>query len=204
MLNIRLEEEKDWRKVENLTREAFWNKYRPGCTEHFVLHQFRRRSDFVSNLDYVMEEDGRIVAHIMYCKGEIRADNGGHVPILEFGPVSVLPQRQGNGYGGRLIRFTLKKAAELGYGAVAITGNPDYYHRFGFVSGSAMHIYYADVSRSEEAPFFMVKELKPGFLANVTGSYKDPDGYFADDAAVREFDRGFPPKEKKKLPGQLG
>lgn len=200
---IRLELPKDWREVENLTREAFWNKYRPGCTEHYVLHLFRDRTDFVKELDYVIEEDGRIVAHIMYCKSEIKCDDGRIVPIMTFGPVSVSPECQGKGYGSKLIRFTMEKARELGCGAIAITGNPDYYQRFGFVSGFSMHVHYAAVPREDEAPFFMVKELQPGYLEGITGTFQDPDGYMVEDRDVDAFDKGFSPKEKKKLPGQL-
>ena len=202
-MTIRLEEPKDYRAVENLTREAFWNKYRPGCMEHYVLHRYRDRPDFVKELDYVAEEDGRIVAHIMYSHARIAADDGRIIPIMIFGPVSVLPERQGRGYGGRLIRYTLELAEKLGCGAVVITGDPGYYHRFGFVSASALGIRYDGVPPTEEAPFFMVKELKEGFLRDVTDVYKDPEGYFVEDAEVDAFDAFFPPKEKKKLPGQL-
>lgn len=200
---IRLETKSDWNEVEILTRESFWNKYRPGCSEHYVLHQFRNRLDFVKELDYVIEEDERIVAHIMYCKSEIMCDDGRIISITTFGPVSVLPECQGKGYGSELIRFTMKKALELGCGAIAITGNPDYYHRFGFVSGHSMHIYYAAVSRNEETPYFMVKELQSGYLTGITGTFKDPDGYVVEEADVEEFDVNFSTKEKKKLPGQL-
>lgn len=200
---VRLEEKKDWNEVENLTREAFWNIYCPGCSEHYVLHQFRNRLDFVKELDYVIEEAGRIVAHIMYCKSEIVCDNGNSIPIMTFGPISVLPECQGEGYGSKLIRFTMQKALDLGCGAIAITGNPDYYHRFGFVSGHSIHIYYAAVSRDEEASFFMVKELQSGYLTGVTGIFQDPEAYIVEAADVDQFDKNFSPKEKKRLPGQL-
>ena len=203
MTTIRLEEPRDYREVENLTREAFWNKYRPGCMEHYVLHCYRDRPEFMKELDYVMEEDGVIIAHIMYSRAQITGDDGRMIPILIFGPVSVLPEKQGRGYVGRLIRYTLEQAERLGWGAVAITGDPDYYHRFGFVSGTAMGVCYDGIPPTEEAPFFMVKELKEGFLRDVTGVYRDPEGYFVEDADVDAFDAGFPPKEKKKLPGQL-
>lgn len=194
---VRLETERDWKEVENLTREAFWNKYRPGCSEHYILHQFRHRPDFVKALDYLIEVDGKIVAHIMYCRSEIAADNGQIVPVMTFGPVSVLPEYQGRGYGSKLIRFTLEKARELGCGAVAITGSPDYYHRFGFVSGHSLHIDYAAASRDEEAPFFMVKELQTNYLSGITGVFREPDGYRVEYAEVEAFDVGFPPKEKR-------
>ena len=202
-MTIRMEEPKDYREVENLTREAFWNKYHPGCMEHYVLHCYRDRPEFVKELDYVAEEDGKIIAHIMYSRAQITTDDGQTVPVMIFGPVSVLPEKQGRGYGSRLIRYTLELAEKMDCGAVAITGDPEYYHRFGFASGSALGVYYDGIPRSEEAPFFMVKELKEGFLRGVTGVYKDPEGYFVEDADVDTFDEDFPPKEKKKLPGQL-
>lgn len=202
-MTIRLEEPGDYREVENLTREAFWNKYRPGCFEHYVLHRYWDRSEFVKELDYVVEEDGKIVAHIMYSRAQITADDGSTIPIMIFGPVSVLPEKQGKGYGSKLIRHTLDLAEKLGCGAVAITGDPGYYHRFGFVSGSGLGIYYNGLPRSEEAPFFMVKELKEGFLEGITGVYRDPEGYFVEYDDVEAFDAKFPPKEKKKLSGQL-
>ena len=200
---VRLEMVKDWNEVEHLTREAFWNKYRPGCSEHYVLHQFRSRPDFVKELDWVIEENGRIVAHIMYCKSEIICDNGQIIPIMTFGPISVLPEYQGKGYGSHLISLTMEKALELGCGAIAITGNPDYYQRFGFVSGHSAHINYDAVPQDEEASFFMVKELQSGFLSGITGTFQDPDGYMVEEVDVDEFDANFSPKEKLKLPGQL-
>jgi predicted N-acetyltransferase YhbS len=203
MMIIRLEEEKDWCEVENLTREAFWNVYRPGCFEHFVLHKCRTSPDFVKELDYLMIEDDQIVAHIMYCKAVIKTDEGKKIEMLMFGPVSVLPIYQHKGYGSKIINFTLEKAKELGHGAVAITGNPDFYHRFGFESGSAYHIYCDGMPREEDAPFFMVKELKDGYLSGVIGTFKEPDCYTVEDHHVDEFDKQFPPKKKEKRPGQL-
>ena len=102
-VTIRLETPQDYREVENLTREAFWNKYRPGCMEHYVLHCYRSRPEFVKELDYVVEEVGKIVAHIMYSHAQITGDNGRTVPILIFGPVSVLPEEQGKGVGSLIV-----------------------------------------------------------------------------------------------------
>lgn len=202
-MNIRLEKESDWREVETITREAFWNKYRPGCTEHFILHRFRNLPDFIPELDYVLEDEGKVIAHIMYCRAEIRTDDGHRLPIVTFGPVSVLPEYQGRGYGEELIRFTMTQAEQNGFGAVAITGDPGYYHRFGFVSGHSINVFYNDMPRTEAASFFMVKEIQKGFLHGCTGVYCDPQGYLADDAEVEAFDQGFPHKEKKRLQCQL-
>ena len=202
-MTIRLEEPRDYRAVEELTREAFWNKYRPGCWEHYVLHQFRGLPEFVQELDYVLEEQGQIAAHIMYARAELQQDSGGVLPILVFGPVSVRPELQGRGYGSRIIRYTMEQAASMGFGAIAITGDPGYYSRFGFVGGHSVGVYYDGIPRSEDAPFFMVKELTPGFLQGISAVYHDPAGYFVSEEAVEEFDRSFPPREKLVLPGQL-
>lgn len=199
---LRREEPGDYFAVENLTREAFWNVYRPGCMEHYVLHTLREDSAFVKELDYLIEDQGKIVAHIAYALGDLKTGHGSE-KILLFGPVSVLPAEQGKGYGSALIRFTLEKAKMLGYPAVCITGNPDYYHRFGFESASQYGISYEGVGTDDEAPFFMVKFLKKDSIGEIRGVYSDPACYFPDTAQVERFDLAFPQKKKEKLPGQL-
>ena len=94
MWRIRLEQPEDYQEVETMTRDAFWNKYRPGCMEHYVLHAFRDRSEFVAALDYVVEDQGQIVGHIMYVETVLELDGGGTLPILVFGPVSVRSGRE--------------------------------------------------------------------------------------------------------------
>ena len=131
---IRNELEEDYDDVENLTREAFWNVYRPGCNEHLVIHNLRKEKCFIKELDYVIEKDNKIIANIVYAKSKITQDNGITKDILIFGPISVLPEYQKKGYGSYIIKYTMNKAKEMGYTEIAITGNPDYYHRFGFES----------------------------------------------------------------------
>lgn len=200
---IRLETKADYREVENLTREAFWNVYRPGCTEHFVLHQFRDREDFVPELDLVMEKGGKIIGHVMYVRSAITADDGKTIPMMTFGPISIAPEYKRQGYGTILLQYSMDKAKALGAGALAITGNIDFYGKSGFVVASTKGIHYYAEPRSEEVPYFLIKELKSGFLDGITGSYKDPEGYFVDDADAEAFDEQFPPKKKEKLPGQI-
>lgn len=197
---IRLEKKEDYRTVENLTREAFWNVYRPGCNEHYVLHCFRESSDFIKELDFVMEKDSKIIGHIMYVHSEIKSDDGKIIPIVTFGPVSISPSFQGQGYGKALIQYSMDKAKEMGFNAIGITGNIKYYGRFGFVMGKTKNIRYAE---DPDAVYFFVKELKEGFLDNLSGTYKEPDGYFVDDKELELFDSEFPPKQKLKLPNQL-
>ncbi|MDO4566181.1 MAG: N-acetyltransferase [Oscillospiraceae bacterium] len=197
---IRLETEADYREAENLTREAFWNVYRPGCLEHYVLHRFREREDFVRELDFVLEKEGAIIGHIMYARAEIELDGGGALPVMTFGPFSIAPEHKGLGLGTLLLEHSMKEAGRLGAGALAITGDIGFYGRLGFVQGSEKGIrYFADPN----APYFLVKELKEGFLEGKGGVYRDPEGYFADEKEAAAFDKLFPPKEKLKLPGQL-
>lgn len=197
---IRLEEEKDYLEVETLTREAFWNVYRPGCVEHYVLHQLRQNPCFIKELSFVLEENHQIIGHIAYAKSFIQQGQNKKEVIL-FGPVSILPQYQNKGYGSMLIEYSLNKAKEMNYQIVLITGNPDYYHRFGFESASKYHIYYEGLN-DEECPFFMVKFLN-NHHEDYAGIYSDPDCYFVEDEDVDYFDQQFPQKVKEKRPGQL-
>ena len=200
---IRRETPADRREAEQLTREAFWNVYRPGCTEHYVLHVLRDDPAFVPELDLVMEKDGRLMGHIMYMRASILGDDGRELPVMTFGPISIHPDFQGRGYGKRLLDFSMERARELGAGALCIEGNPGFYGKSGFVAAAARGIRCHGEPEGQENPYFLVKELEEGFLAGVTGVYFTPAGYFVDEAAAEEFDRSFPPKVKKKLPGQL-
>ena len=201
--NIRLEKETDHREVENLTREAFWNVYRPGCVEHYILHTFRKDPAFVPELDFVMEKGGRLIGHVMYARSEICADDGRRIPIMTFGPISIAPEYKRQGYGSRLLRHYMQAARQLGAGALAITGDIAFYGKAGFVVASTKGIHYFAEPRDAEVPYFLICELEPGFLDGVTGVYKDPEGYFVDEADVEAFDAHFPPRKKLKLPGQL-
>lgn len=200
---IRNETPVDYRETENLTREAFWNVYRPGCLEHYVLHTYRDRADFVPALDLVLEQDGRIIGHVMYVHAKIQADDGREIPILTFGPISIAPEYQRKGFGKLLLDDSLEKAKKLGAGAVCMEGNIDFYGKSGFVVASTKGIHYYAEPREGEVPYFLIKELREGFLNGITGVYHTPAGYFVDEKAAEEFDAAFPPKTKRKLPGQL-
>ncbi|MEA5050909.1 MAG: N-acetyltransferase [Oscillospiraceae bacterium] len=202
-LILRIETPADCAATENLTREAFWNVYRPGCTEHYVLHSFRGKADFVPELSLVMELGGTLIGHIMYVRSQIRSDSGAAVPVMTFGPLSIAPAYQRQGYGTILLRESMRRAALLGAGALAIEGAIGFYGKSGFTVASARGIHYAAEPRDAEVPYFLLCELKPGFLDGITGTYQDPAGYFVDEAEAERFDAQFPPKEKQRLPGQL-
>lgn len=204
---IRLERKEDYREVENLTREAFWNVYRPGCLEHYVLHCYRDDKNFVPELDFVMEKDGKIIGHVMYAHSAIKVKDGRLILIMTFGPISILPEFKRQGYGKALLDYSMEKAKAMGAGALAITGNIDFYGNSGFVVASTKGIRYEEAEPDDAVvPYFLIKELDEGFLDGITGTYKDPEGYFVCDKYPEEFEKyeaKFPLKEKLKLPGQL-
>lgn len=202
-ITIRIETPDDYAATENLTREAFWNVYRPGCLEHYVLHCFRGRKDYVPELSLVLELDGKLVGHVMYVRSEIHVDDGRRIPVMTFGPISIAPEYKRQGYGTILLRESMRRAEAMGVGALVIEGNIGFYGKSGFVVASTKGIHYAAEPLDAEVPYFLICELKPGFLDGVTGTYQDPEGYFVDEAEAERFDAQFPPKEKKKLPGQL-
>ena len=269
---IRQEQPADFYAVENLTREAFWNVYRPGCSEHYVLHCYRNHPDFIPELSLVLEgpansggsagdcselaggmpvssasampvagvESRReILAHVMFAWSEILVDadesqaglaqetcevageavagsaltaseepregceqEPRRLRMMTFGPISVRPDMQRKGLGKMLLDYALERARQMGAGCIAMCGNIQFYGKCGFVTATSKGIRYAD-DPDGDAPYFLIRELTPGFLDGIRGTYRDPAPYFVDDRDVDAFDKQFPPKEKKVLPGQL-
>ena len=200
---IRLEKKEEYREVENMVRESFWNVYRPGCLEHYVLNQLRDDPAFVKELDFVMEKGGRLIGQNMFMRANIKADDGRDIPIMAMGPICITPELKRKGYGKTLLDYSLEKAKELGCGAVCFEGNIDFYGKSGFATADKFGIRYHGLPEGEDAPFFLCKELIPGYLDGITGEYAPPQGYFVDEAEAEAFDKEFPTKEKLKLPGQL-
>ena len=205
-LTIRRETEKDYRAVENLVREAFWNVYRPGCLEHFVIHRLRDDPAFVPELDLVMEKDGELIGQNMFMRAVIRSDDGRQIPILTMGPIGIAPALKRRGYGKRLLDESLARAAALGFGALCFEGNIGFYGKSGFTYAREFGLRYHDLPEGADDSFFLCRELIPGYLRGVTGEYGPPEGYFCAEREPEEFarfDALFPPKEKLRLPGQL-
>ena len=200
---IRLEKENEHREVENLVRESFWNVYRPGCLEHFVLNQLRHDPAFVPELDFVMEMGGRLIGQNIFMRATIKADDGRDVPVMTMGPICISPELQGKGLGKILLDFSLEKAAEIGCGALCFEGNIGFYGKSGFSYASRFGIRYHGLPDGADASFFLCKELIPGYLDGITGEYATPQGYFVDEEAAAEYDKTFPHKEKLVLPGQI-
>lgn len=200
---IRLERKEEYREVEILVREAFWNVYRPGCLEHYVLNQLRADAAFVPELDFVMEKDGKLIGQNIFMSANIKADDGRDIHIMTMGPICIAPEFKRQGCGKILLDYSLEKAAEFGAGAVCFEGNIDFYGKSGFTFANDFGIRYHGLPEGEDASFFLCKELIPGYLDGITGEYATPQGYFVNEAEAEEFDKAFPYKEKLKLPGQL-
>ena len=198
---LRPETPADYRAEEALTREAFWNVYRPGCREHYLVHRYRGRKGFVPELDLVLEMGGQLVGHIMYVHAAIHSDSGPLLPVMTFGPISILPEYQRRGLGKALLEDSLARAAALGAKAICIEGNLAFYGKSGFVPAAGTDIRYND--EPVTPPYFLLKELAPGYLHGLSGAYRTPEGYLVDEAEALRFDASFPPKQRLKLPGQL-
>ena len=207
--SIRVEEERDYSTVESLVRQAFWNVYRPGCTEHYVLHHLRNCPDFIPELAFVMEADGKIIGQNVFVKAQITKSNGTAFSILTMGPICIANEYKRKGYGKILLDYSLEKAKALGYGAVCFEGNIDFYGKSGFDVASKFGIKYHGLPEGMAADFFLCKELKSGYLDGITGVYATPEPYFVAEENPEDFEkfeREFNlknPLEKLKLPEQL-
>lgn len=193
---LRLEKEDDWREVEVLTREAFWRKERiekigAGCDEHYLVHTLRTAPEFVPELDFVAELNGRLVGHVIYSKAYVLLPDGSRHDVLNFGPLSVLPEFQKQGVGSALMRHSLKVAARLGYGAVIFFGHPSYYPRFGFKEAQEFNI---TTSNGKNYPAFMSMELIYGDLEGITGTYHESALYDVNPRKAKEYDALFSKK----------
>jgi len=198
-LIIKNERESDYRTVEEIVREAFWNLFVPGCNEHFVLHNLRKSSDFIPELDFVAEKEGRIVGQIVYSRGAIKYTQGAEKEVTSFGPVSVLPAFQGQGIGSALITHTINLAREMGFPAICIYGDPRYYSRFGFRCAEKYEIKTAD---DKFAVALQVLELQPGVLMNRPGRFIESVAFEVDETEFAQYDATFPFKEKAETDSQ--
>ena len=198
-LIIRNEKINEYRTVEELTREAFWNLYVPGCNEHFVLHNLRSSTDFIPELDFVAQREGRIVGHIIYTRGIIKDKQGTEKEVISFGPVSVLPAFQKQGVGSALIFHTINIAKAMGYPAIFIYGDPRYYCRFGFRCAEKYDIKTAD---GKFAIALLALELRQNALNNMPGRFIENTAYEVDERKFKEYDSTFPYKEKTETDSQ--
>ena len=192
-LTFRLENANDYRQVEELTREAFWDVYRPGCEEHLMVHQLRKSPAYIPELDLVACDGDKIVGHILYTRSYVIDEASQKHEVISFGPISVLPQYQGKGIGSALIERTKEIAKEKEYKGIFIYGNPKYYNRFGFVNAQKFHI---STPGGKNFDDFMGIELIENGLVGIKGKLFEDSAFEIDKAELENFDSTFAFKEK--------
>ena len=193
MINIRNETPQDYEIVENITRKAFYNVYIPGCVEHYLVHIMRDHEDCISELDFVIEVDGRIIGNVMYTKSKLNDENNKQKYVLTFGPLGVLPEYQRQGYGKMLLEHSFKKATELGYDTIVIFGSPNNYISRGFKSCKKYNICVED---NTYPTAMMVKELKPDTLDGRTWIYYESPVMNINENDAKKYDDSLEKMEK--------
>lgn len=189
---IRKATEPDFRITENITRETFWNLYKPGCDEHLVLNKLRKSNSYIAELDLVAVFEDKIIGHVISSRAKIM-DVLHENEILCVGPLSVLSRFQKSGIGSMLMNESIQKATELGFSGMILFGNPEYYHRFGFVNAEKYRITTKDYQNFEP---FMALEIQEQGLANVNGRFFEDESFTSDESELIEFEKQFPYKEK--------
>jgi predicted N-acetyltransferase YhbS len=197
-INIRPEHPADHRTVENITREAFWNIHSPGCAEHLVIHNLRKAKEFIHELNFVATLDDKVVGSIVYVRTYVYHDDLVH-EVITFGPVCVHPDHQNKGIGSKLINHTIQLATEMGFKAIIIGGDPDYYKKYGFIASK----HYDISDKDGKFPIaLLVKQLYPDALKGITGYFDEGKPYEVNQTELETFDKQFPPKEKGYSPSQ--
>ena len=192
--------EKDFSITENLTREAFWNVYRPGCVEHLVLHNLRNSKSYINELDLVAVFENEIIGHMITTKAKVVDLQNKEHEVLCAGPLSVLEKFRNKGIGSMLMKNSIQIAEQLGFSGMILFGNPDYYYRFGFKNAQEYSITTKDGQNFEP---FMALELHPNGLANVKGRFFEDDTFEIQPDELTEFEKQFPYKEKLVTDTQL-
>ena len=199
MIKIRNEEETDYERVEEITRQAFWNLHIPGCIEHYLVHVMRSHKDFLPELDLVIEVDNQIIGNIMYTKAKLVDESGEEKEILTFGPLCIMPEYQRLGYGKMLMEHSFEQAVALGYDVIVIFGNPNNYVSRGFKSCKKYNIC---LENGTYPTAMMVKELKPKALDGRKWVYYDSPVMMIDEEEAGRFDESLEKMEKKFQPSQ--
>ena len=200
---IRRERPADYAAVEQLTREAFWNVYRPGCMEHYVVHVLRDDPAFVAELDLVLEREGQLIGHVLYMRAQLHTVDGRILPVMTFGPISIHPDFQGRDMVRSYWRPPWSWPSRWAQGPCASRETLRIMAVSGFGSGQRQGASAARGPGGGSSPYFLCKELVEGYLEGCAGVYHTPKGYFVEEEAVERFDQAFPPKKKETLPGQL-
>jgi len=192
-LTIRKTDKSEFFQTENLTREIFWNLYQSGCTEHFMIHNFRKSKAWVEDLDVVAVSDDKIIGHIISTKAKVVDDNNTAHEVLHVGPFSVEPAFRNKGIGSQLFNYSIERARELGFKGMILFGDPTYYPRFGFNNAKAYNIKTKDGMNFDP---FMALELQENGLADIQGKFFLDDSAEINEQDLSIYEEQFPAKEK--------
>ena len=198
-ITIRHETEKDFRRVEEVTRDAFWNLYVPGCEEHFLVHKMRKHADFIKELSFVIEVDGIVEGAIFFTKSKIMQANKTVLNTVTFGPVCISPKFHRQGLGRKLITHAIESAKKLNFSAIIILGYPYHYTPYGFVGGKKYAISLQDGNFYKG---LLVLPLQENALNGISGYADFSTAFEIDKEKLEAFDKKFPHKEKLALPCQ--
>lgn len=190
---IRHESENEYKLVEGITRDAFWNLYFPGCDEHFVVKKIRDHKDFIPELSFVIELDGRLVGSIFYTHSKVVSADGTEYKTISFGPVCIHPDVHRIGLGRKLITYSIEEAKRLGYSAIMILGYPFHYQTYGFLGAKKYNVSMMD---GKYYVGLMMLPLYEGALDGISGKAVFSDVFEVDKDELEEYDKTFLPKEK--------
>jgi predicted N-acetyltransferase YhbS len=199
-ITIQPSKETDFKETEILTRESFWDLYKPGSDEHFILHKIRESECYIAELDLILLESEKIIGHIICTKAKVVDLKNNEYILLCVGPFSIMKEYQGKGYGSKLMKYCIEKSKELGYAAMILFGNPNYYQRFGFINSIEYGICTKEGRNFDP---FMVKELQRDGLKEIQGKFYEDRSYSVDADELLEFEKQFPYKEKHITATQL-
>lgn len=199
MITIRNERETDYKIVEEITRKAFYNQYVRGCVEHYLVRKMRGHEDFIPELDFVLELDGKVIGNIMYTKARLVDEKKEEKEILTFGPISVDPQYQRSGYGKMLMEHSFSRAVTLGYDVIVIFGSPANYVSSGFVGCKKYNVC---LENGKYPAAMMVKELTPNALDGRKWFYYDSPAMAISEEEAQAYDDTLEKMEKKHQPSQ--
>lgn len=199
MIRIRNEKPADYQAVEDLNRRAFYNLYLPGCNEHYLVHIMRSHEDFLPELDFVLEEEGKIIGNIMYTKARLIDEAGATKNILTFGPLCIDPNLQRKGYGKQLLEYSFEQARALGYDVIVIFGTPGNYVGRGFKSCKKYNVCLSDGTFPTA---MMVLELVPDILDGRKWVYHQSPVFEFSEQEAERYDETLEPMEKKHQPSQ--
>ena len=198
-ITIRHEQQNDCRIAEEVTREAFWNLYCPGANEHYMVHTLRKHSDFMPELSFVIELDGRLVGSIFYTRAKVIREDGSSMDTVSFGPVSIHPDFHRRGLGRALISHSIQAAKDAGHRAIIIGGFRYHYEPYGFVGAKKYGIAMPD---GKYYTGIMALPLFEGALDEAQGQVRFSAALYPDKSGFDAYDATFPEKEKCVLPCQ--